>query len=220
MKKQAKFWQNRFDLKFVSFGTVGLVVCLVILLGLSWLFQEVWEKEAFHFDTTLLLWIHQWSNPWLDGLMTSLTRLGNPGVVIGVVIGALFWLWRSRLYSAATLFAIACFGAVVLNQGLKLLFAKSRPQLWSSSVIETTFSFPSGHALGSLVVYGFLAYLLALQFPKIAGWSYAIAVTLIGTIGISRLYLGVHWPTDVIAGYGVGFLWLMTCIALLQRRAR
>jgi membrane-associated phospholipid phosphatase len=221
MKKQAKFWQNRFNLKKIaSFGTVGLVACLVVLLVLSWLFQEVWEKESFQFDTTLLLWIHQWSNPWLDRLMMGVTRLGNPEIVVGVVVGTLFWLWRSRLYSALTLFAIACLGALILNQELKLLFAKPRPQLWSSQIVETTFSFPSGHALGSLVLYGFIGYLLAHQFPEIAGWSYAIAVFLIAGIGFSRLYLGVHWPTDVIAGYGIGFLWLTICIALLQGRAR
>jgi membrane-associated phospholipid phosphatase len=149
--------------------------------------------------------------------MTSLTRLGDPEIIVGIIIGTLFWLWRSRLYRSGVIFAIACLGALVLNQGLKLFFAKPRPQLWPAQIIETTFSFPSGHALGSLVVYGFLAYLVGNRFPKVAVWSYAIAVVLIFSIGLSRLYLGVHWPTDVIAGYGVGFLWLMTCIALLKR---
>ena len=70
--------------------------------------------------------------------------------------------------------------------------------------------------MGSLVLYGFLTYLLATYYPKLSKVIYSLAVILIAAIGLSRLYLGVHWPTDVIAGYGVGFLWLTTCITMLK----
>jgi membrane-associated phospholipid phosphatase len=199
-----------------AMGTVGLAACLIILLGLSWLFQEVWEKEAFGFDTAALLWLHQWANPVLDAVMLKITTLGNPEIVVVVVAFSLGWLWWRKRRLEAKVFAIACLGALILNQGLKLCFAKPRPQLWTRLISESSFSFPSGHALGSLVLYGFLAYLLAIQFPRLAHWIYGVAAGIIAAIGASRLYLGVHWPTDVVAGYAVGFLWLMVCITMIK----
>jgi membrane-associated phospholipid phosphatase len=211
---------RRIHLKLVpliaAIGTVGLAVCLIILLGLSWLFQEVWEKEAFGLDTTVLLWLYQWTNPVLDAVMLKITALGDPEFVVVVVVFSLGWLWWKRRRLEAKGFAIACLGALILNQGLKLCFAKPRPQLWTHLITESSFSFPSGHALGSLVLYGFLAYVLARQFHKSARWIYSVAAIVITAIGISRLYLGVHWPTDIVAGYAVGFLWLMVCITMVK----
>lgn len=201
-------------------GSVGLGICLIILLGLSWLCQEVWEKEAFSLDTSILLWLHQWANPVLDAVMLKITALGNPSFVVAVVGLSLGWLWWKQRHLEAKMFAIACLGALILNQGLKLCFAKPRPQLWTRLITENSFSFPSGHALGSLVLYGFLAHVLAMQSPRAAYWIYSVAAGVIAAIGMSRLYLGVHWPTDVVAGYGVGFLWLMICITMLQRQTQ
>jgi membrane-associated phospholipid phosphatase len=224
LKKFISVWLQRvgvrLELLIAAIGTVGLAACLVILLGLSWLCQEVWEKEAFGFDTTALLWIHQWANPVLDAIMLKITTLGNPEFVVFVVILTLGWLWWSQHHSEAKVFAIACLGALILNQELKLFFTKARPQLWTRLIAETSFSFPSGHALGCSVLYGFLAYALAEQFPRLSYWIYSIAVGLIAAIGASRLYLGVHWPTDILAGYAVGFLWLMICIAILRLHAQ
>jgi membrane-associated phospholipid phosphatase len=199
-----------------ALGTVGLAACLVILLGLSWLGQEVWEKEAFGFDTTVLLWLHQYANPVLDVAMLKITTLGDPKFVVVVAVLSLGWLWWRQRRLEAKVFALACLGALILNQGLKLFFAKPRPQLWTRLIAESSFSFPSGHALGSLVLYGFLAYVLTVQFPRFSRWIYSVAAGIIAAIGFSRLYLGVHWPTDIIAGYAVGFLWLMICIAMIR----
>jgi membrane-associated phospholipid phosphatase len=203
-----------------AIGTVGLAVCLIILLGLSWLFQEVWEKEAFGLDTTVLLWLHQWANPVLDAVMLKITALGNPEFVVVVVVLSLGWLWWSKRRLEAKVFAIACLGALILNQGLKLCFAKPRPQLWTHLIAESSFSFPSGHSFGSLVLYGFLAYVLSRQFIRFTPWIYGVAAGIIAAIGASRLYLGVHWPTDVIAGFAVGFLWLMLCITMIKLQSQ
>jgi membrane-associated phospholipid phosphatase len=199
-----------------AIGTVGLVVCLAILLGLSWLFHEVWGKEAFQFDTSALLWLHQGATPALDAVMLKVTALGNPECVVPLVGFSFGWIcWRCA-WPEARMFAIACLGAYALNQGLKLVFVKDRPQLWTQLINESSFSFPSGHALGTIVLYGFLAYILATRFPRWAGLIFVIATVIIAAIGFSRLYLGVHWPTDVIAGYAVGFLWLTICITMLK----
>ncbi len=105
---------------------------------------------------------------------------------------------------------------MILNQGLKLLFQRPRPELWPPLITEHTYSFPSGHALQGTVLYGASSYLLANRFPRWANWLYGGAILLVGAIGLSRLYLGVHWPLDVLAGWTVGFLWLITCIFLLR----
>jgi len=193
---------------------LGLFTCVLLLVGLGWLCHEVWEKETFQFDTILLLWLHQGATPLLDQLMMSITRLGNPELVVVIVLVNLGWfLWRGRRLEA-WMFIVACVGALVLNQGLKLIFARPRPVLWPPLIHETSYSFPSGHALGALVLYGFLAHVYACWYPRQSRWIYGIASSLIALIGFSRLYLGVHYPTDIAAGFSVGFLWLIMCILI------
>jgi membrane-associated phospholipid phosphatase len=220
IRQLSAFWLERIHPRLApliaTIGTVGLAICLLIILGLAWLFQEVLEREAFAFDMSWLLWLHQFANSRLDSLMLTITRLGNPDIVVIVVIATLVILWWRRYRQEAKIFAIACLGALILNTELKLVFAKIRPQLWTALITEGSYSFPSGHALGSLVLYGFIAYLLATHRPRYSYLIYSLAVVLIGAIGLSRLYLGVHWPTDIIAGYGVGFIWLTFCIAMLE----
>lgn len=206
--------------QILGISAISLGLCFTLLLGLCWLFQEVWEKDIFGFDRSILLTIHQWANPALDNFMISVTRLGDPGWVVGVIVGTLVWLGLKHRYPEAVMFTIACLGALVLNSGMKVFFAKARPELWTRLIPEISFSFPSGHALGSIVLYGAIAYLLAEQVPKKSRLFYGIAIAIVTAIGFSRLYLGVHWPTDILAGYGVGFLWLMTCTTLLQFHKR
>lgn len=193
-----------------------LIGCLLLLALFGWLSQEVLEKEAFSFDTTILLWLHQHSNDAINNLMLNVTNLGNPPFVLTVVVISFGILIRSKkLWSAQILF-LTCFGALILNQGLKLVFVRPRPQLWKQLIVEHSYSFPSGHALGSAVLYGFLAYLLVRAYPRYRVGIYSITLLLVAAIGLSRLILGVHFPTDIIAGYAVGIPWLSVCIKILQ----
>ena len=200
----------------IGFSLISLSLCFILLLLMGWLCQEVWEKESFSFDVAILLSIHQWATPQLDNLMLALTRLGDPKWVITIVSVTLVWLGSKRRFPEMVLFTIALMGALILNTGMKLFFAKPRPELWSRLIPEISFSFPSGHALGSMVLYGVLAYLLSRLFPQKSSIFYSVAAVVIGAIGLSRLYLGVHWPTDVFAGYGVGLLWLIMSIAVFN----
>ena len=222
--KLAHFWIHKVNPRIASFiatvSTVGLLICLVILYILAQLSEEVLEQEAFSFDQSILLWIRQFSNPVWDTVMLNITRLGNPPILVLISLIAFSILWGRRSYKEAKIFLLNGLGGSILSHGLKLVFSKSRPQLWNSAISETSYSYPSGHALGSMVLYGFLAYLLASFSPKYAKVYYGIAAILITLIGFSRLYLGVHWPTDVIAGYGVGFLWIFVCITLLKLQKR
>ena len=216
----AEFWtQNihpRLALFVAFFGTFWLGLCVLVLYVLARLSNETLEKESFAFDKTILLDIHKLANPVLDRLMLSITQLGNPQVAVPITVVVFGFLWWQRDRLEAKIFALNAFGGAVLSTVLKLTFVKPRPQLWPQLITESTFSFPSGHALGSMVLYGFLAYLFATLYPRYDRAFYSIAVVLIIAIGFSRLYLGVHWPTDILAGYGIGFLWITVCISLLR----
>jgi membrane-associated phospholipid phosphatase len=220
LRKISQFWLQYIHPRLITLiatlGIGGLGICLVVLFIVANLAEEVLEKEAFTFDKTFLLWLHQFANPMLDNLMLFITQLGNPTIAIivaGITLAILVWR-NNRL--EAMIFGLNCLGGLILNTGLKLFFSKPRPQLWKQLIVETSFSFPSGHAIGSMILYGFVAFLLANFYPKYSPIIYTVVVILIGAIGISRLYLGVHWLTDIIAGYGVGFLWLMVCITMLK----
>lgn len=204
---------------FVAFfGVVWLGVCALTLYLLAQLSDNVLEEEAFAFDKSVLLHIHRLASPTLDMLMASVTRVGDPRTVVPLTAIVFCMLWWRRYRLEAQFFTLNAFGGAVLSYVLKLVFSKQRPQLWNSPIVETTFSYPSGHALGSVVLYGFLSYILATLYPRYARAFYSAATLLIVAIGFSRLYLGVHWPTDIIAGYGIGFLWITVCISLLRLR--
>ncbi len=208
----------KYRLAFASIKPIHALnsVISICLLVLIWLCQEVWYKESFKLDTSILLEIHRWANPVLDRVMLSITSLGDPEfVVIIITLSAGWLLWRRR-FTEIKILILACCGALVLNQGLKLIFTRPRPVLWPSLLHETSFGFPSGHALGSMVLYGLLAYFYAIRHRHQTKAIYLWTALLVGSIGFSRLYLGVHYPTDIIAGYLTGWLWLMACIGLLQ----
>lgn len=191
---------------------IFLIGYLAILGIVAWLCTEVWEKEVFSFDRSFLLWIHQFANPQFDRIFLFFTALDDPPTVVTIFIITIAWLVMKRRYSDGIRFTIVCAGGVLINQVMKLFFAKPRPELWHRLITETSFSFPSGHAVGSMVVYGFIAYILAKEMQQHKHIVYAAASLLIIAIGLSRLYLGVHYPTDIIAGYGIGFIWLITCM--------
>ncbi|MEW6497887.1 MAG: phosphatase PAP2 family protein, partial [Cyanobacteriota bacterium] len=115
-----------------------------------------------------------------------------------------------------TILVIAAVGAAVLNNLLKILFGRARPELWERIVDVRQYSFPSGHAMISLVIFGMIGYLLSTKFPQWRGWIIGLTIVLVTGIGLSRLYLGVHWPTDIVAGYAAGLVWLFACIFSLQ----
>ena len=193
---------------------IWLIVYLIVLAIVAWLCTEVWEKEVFSFDKSWLLWIHQFATPLLDRIFLFVTALGNPQIVIIIFVSTIVWVGMKRRYSDGIRFFLICGGALLINSVMKLFFAKPRPELWTRLIVEHSFSFPSGHAVGSMVIYGFVGYLLGKEFESYRGSIYTIAIMLILAIGFSRLYLGVHYPTDIIAGYGVGLLWLTTCLQL------
>ncbi|MEG4088442.1 phosphatase PAP2 family protein [Microcoleus sp. Pol12B4] len=194
----------------------GLAVAALGMWGFATIAEDVLEKESYAFDSSILLALRKLHTPLRDQIMLGFTFLGEPKLllVICLILGIIL-LGRNHRSEAATI-AFAGGGAIGLNLLLKKLFARDRPQLWEHIVNVTFYSFPSGHAMISMVIYGLLGYFLGARFPK-QRWSiYGLTVVLIAAIGLSRLYLGVHWPTDVIAGYTAGLVWLITCIITLE----
>ncbi|MCY7381442.1 MAG: phosphatase PAP2 family protein [Microcoleus sp. CAN_BIN18] len=194
----------------------GLAVAAFAMWGFATIAEEVLEKETDAFDTSILLYLRSLHTPVRDRVMLGLTFLGEPNLLLMLSVSLGMVLWVRKHHSEATTIAVTGAGAIGLNLLLKQLFSRARPQLWERRVDVRFYSFPSGHAMISMVIYGLLGYLLGERFPKQRWWIYSLTVVLVAAIGFSRLYLGVHWPTDVIAGYIAGFVWLIACIFSLQ----
>ena len=194
----------------------GLAVAALGMWGFATIAEGVLGKQSYAFDSSILLALRQLHTPLRDRVMLGFTFLGEPNFLLVICLSlGIVLLARNHRSEAATI-AIAGGGAVGLNLLLKKLFARARPQLWEHVVNVTFYSFPSGHAMISMVIYGLLGYFLGSRFPKQRWWINSLTVVLVAAIGFSRLYVGVHWPTDVIAGYTAGLVWLITCIISLE----
>ncbi|MEG8178260.1 phosphatase PAP2 family protein [Nocardia terpenica] len=143
-----------------------------------------------------------------------MSDMGGTGAMAGVAAVVFAGLVWRRMWGRAGLVGVATAGAGVLVVGVKHVVGRSRPPVVDHLVVETNQSFPSGHSLGSIVVIGVLAALLVLGAGRTAVRVAIIAVAAIfvAAVGISRLYLGVHWPTDILGGWSLGGLWLVLCL--------
>lgn len=145
--------------------------------------------------------------PQMDHVMVTITQLGDAIVLIILFTVILLWLARQRRWHAAAHWLAAAAFAMVLTRLLKLFTHISRPTELYDGI--SSFSFPSGHTTQSLVVYGFLAVLIARELPDRRRLTvYALAASLIGTIAFSRLYLGAHWLSDILGGVFFGLIWV------------
>lgn len=163
------------------------------------------------FDTTIIQGVHRLA-PAMDSFFLWVTKFANPLtiVILTVVFLGLFWFNKEKvtaLWLAANLVIISG----VVNQLLKLFFQRSRPTILTHLVTEHSYSFPSGHSVTSMILYGTLIFTAGL-FIKNKTWQYVLQILLgllIFGIGLSRIYLGVHFPTDVLGGYLLGISWLL-----------
>lgn len=216
----------------------GLLVPLGLLAAVSlagWVFVElageVVEGETQALDRALLLALR---NPqdladplgpwWLELMMRDITALGSTAVLALVGLAAVGYLLLAGKWGSALMVIASIGGGLLASQGLKLWIERPRPDLVPHGVPVLTLSFPSGHATMSAVVYLTLGALLAGLQPRgrMAAYILAVALLLTGLVGVSRVYLGVHWPTDVLAGWALGAAWALLCLlvsTLLRWRA-
>lgn len=205
---------------------------LVVLAGLgvtvggialfAWVAARVTGGRTQAVDDAVLRWIGAHRIGWVEALAVEVTFLGTATVVLVLAgVAGLFLVLLGRR-TAAVLLGWSTAGAVVLNNVLKLAFDRPRPQLFDWGTHAHTTSFPSGHAMSSAAVYGTVAYLAARLARR--RWAratiYACAVVVITLVCLSRLYLGVHYPSDVVAGALLGVAWAAFCTAALEAAGR
>ena len=206
---------------YAALGIV-LVAGATLAVAGTWAFVQiaevVREGATQEFDEAVLRWMAAHQTPVLEKVMFEITLLGTGIVVMTMVFISALFLWLSDHRFSALLLVIATWGGVVINSLLKNTFDRPRPQVFEWGAHVLTSSFPSGHAMSSTIAYGTVAYLAArLQRQRWARWlTFIIAGTLIVLISTSRLYLGVHYPSDVLAGSLMGLAWAGFCMAILE----
>ena len=200
------------------FLVAGAVIAIIATLGFAELAEHVLAGGTQAFDVAILQWIHLHQHPLLTQLMTEMTYLGTGTVVIVIVGVSALFLWHTEHKHSARLLLAATIGNILLNGALKLVYHRARPSVFAWQTTAVSSSFPSGHAMSATVVYGTVAYLL-MRLQK-HGWAKALtlgtAILLILLICLTRLYLGVHYPSDVIGGIIVGLAWAAFCMATLE----
>lgn len=193
----------------VTWGAVAFLVCLIGFGVISWLIRRPGIPPI---DAAFTDFLHGLANPILDALMIVITTLGS-SVVLGMVVGLAAVLLVRRRRPEALFTVVAFVGTLVLNDTFKLLYQRPRPGFDWAEVWPAT-GFPSGHAMNSFVTYVALALVIRRVGGRRAGiFALVLAILLAGGVGISRVYLGAHWLSDVIGGYLAGALWLLCLVA-------
>ena len=210
------FWPELFRL--VSKQSLRrLAVAFVVLIAPVFFFvelaDEVKDQETLLVEEAVLRGVNSLASPQLDTVAVILTQLGGVVGVVALTVGFALLLWGRQLRRMAVLLVAGVGGAVTLNLLLKLFFQRDRPQLWERLVTENSYSFPSGHAMASSA----LAFSLVIVFwPTRWRWLALFGAGFYMTIiGLTRLYLGVHYPSDVLAGWMVSLVWVAITVYIL-----
>jgi len=216
---------GRLERRELTWLSVGLGACALLLLFL-FLAGEVVEGDTLAFDTRILRAVRNpddASKPigpaWVESWLLDLTALGAStvlGLVVAVVVGFLLLQRRHRTALAVT---ITSLGGELLNAAMKYAFNRPRPAVVPHLREVFSTSFPSGHAMESAIVYLTLGAMLMRVAERRATKLYCLAVAMLLTaiVGVSRVWLGVHYPTDVIGGWMIGFVWASICWLATQR---
>ena len=211
---------------------VPLVLLLVILCGVAAfgaLLGEVVEGDTAGFDKTILLALRvpgdlsqPVGSPALQEFMRDLSGLGGVGILGLITLATIVFLSIQRLYQSAAFVAVSVMCGTLISTGFKMAVARPRPDLVPHGAFVNTASFPSGHSMMSAVVYLTLAVMLARTQDRIEVRLFllTLATGLTLGVGISRVYLGVHWPTDVLAGWVLGASWALLCALIASRMER
>jgi undecaprenyl-diphosphatase len=216
--------------------TPSVLLALVLIVGATWVFieiaDEVVEGETGAFDQWLLRALRQPHDPaeplgprWLQEMGRDATALGGLGWLFFFTLVIAGFLWLEGKHRLVVLLLATTASGALISQALKMAFARPRPDIVPHLSHVMTSSFPSGHSLLSAVVYLTLGVMVAAAVPHNSQKIYALAVAVFITliVGASRVYLGVHYPTDVLAGWLAGLVWALVCWLVarwLQRRGK
>ncbi len=195
------------------FLTLGLTLVLLAGALFALLARLVVHEATQPTDEAILLWLDAQRAGWLDKVMQEITALGSGTVILIMVMITSIFLWLTRHRYSAALLWIAVLGGFLLNYLLKEVYERTRPDFFDWATHASHLSFPSGHAMNGVIAYGTMAYLVSRLEPdhRLRRFTWLVAVAIILLVGFSRPYLGVHYPTDVIAGWIIGFTWAAIC---------
>jgi membrane-associated phospholipid phosphatase len=203
-------------------GAFLLATFATSTLGFSKLAQEMTGGELGSVDATIALWLNGHATDAATVSLSAVTRLGGTQVLLMVTLLAALVLLARRRFAHAALMGAALGGGQALNWALKGAFERPRPEYFDPLVGAGGFSFPSGHAMVSLTVYGALAFVVASSLGSRRARLLVVvsALVLVVAIGASRVYLGVHYASDVLAAYSAGLAWLMLCALAVLAASR
>ena len=199
----------------LTLGLGASAACLALFGDLA---EDVFSNDPIvRLDHEVATTLHAHATPLRTNAMLLVTALGAPAVIVLGVVVTLLYVWR-RHWLHVAVWVVALGGGEALNALLKGIFLRPRPVFEHPLLVESYYSFPSGHAMGALIAYGLLAYFTWLALPRGRRRALVIggAALLVVAIGFSRLYLGVHYLSDVLAGFAAGGLWLSCCITAME----
>ena len=200
-------------------ASLGAAVLALFLF--AWLGNEMLQGDTQHFDQMIREWVHRYASPGMTSAMNAISLLGYNILIVELAIALAIFAWL-RWRRALLWLAVAMTGSLVLDLTLKYIYHRTRPTAYFG-MAPHSYSFPSGHALCSFCFYGVVAGLLSARIKSLALQMviWCLAAALVIAIGVSRIYLGVHYPSDVVAGYLAATVWVGTVIVLDHvRRAR
>ena len=200
------------------YKTYQLIAAFILfwapVIVFSKLAGEVIEREPIALDTSILQWIHSQSSPVLDGVFLFFTTAGNVEFILPITATIIAFLLYKKQRTNALIITFGVGGAAAANFILKELFHRDRPAFWQSLISETGYSFPSGHSMISAALIVCLVALLWKTAWRIPALIAGVGIILM--VGISRLYMGVHYPTDVVAGWSAGLIWALLVVVIVR----
>lgn len=218
-------WTRSLDLSIL----IGIFLITGLLLVVEELADDVLEGETESFDTAILLMFRtadDLSDPigpaYVEEMVRDVTALGSTAIISLATLGVLGFLLFAGKTKTAFIVLFATLGAMAVSSGLKQLIDRPRPDLVPHGAVVYTASFPSSHSMQSAATYLTMGALLAQVQKRRRVKAFILAIALIVTllVGISRIYLGVHWPTDVLAGWSAGAGWAILCWLLAGKLYR
>jgi membrane-associated phospholipid phosphatase len=197
-------------------GSLGVVLAVLLGYVFGELAGDVWTGEGLAFDLPVMKALHHLASPWLTAALRLITDSASGLRAVGVAVGLAIWWWqRAGQRPEAVTLIVTLAGSAALGQGFKLLFARPRPRLFPWLTVAGGWSFPSGHTLTAVVLGGLLVWLVG---RRLNGLRRVVLGTVAGLwtglVGLSRIYLGVHYPSDVLASMALGGLCLLVALCV------
>lgn len=185
--------------------TIYLLLISLLAVGILGTMIKKYDSPIL-FDTGLMEYVHSRVTQFGQTFMKAVTVLGSVKFIILASLGLAFYFYREQAYEKLIFLILATVGTSAINQVLKYIFTRTRPEAYFL-IRETGYSFPSGHAMISMAFYTSIFYILREKFSDNRGVFLALNTLIVFLVGLSRVYLGVHWPTDILTGYLLAYTW-------------